>query len=662
MIAIGPDARDELGRAGTGVAQHAAQCVDPSGVEGLAGPRVAGDPPQRGVDRRDPVGRRLGGGHVERAPAVGDHQRAVAEVPEGVAGRPQRLAQAPASDGVGADRQDHPCRDQRAQRSYEDRLKARVQQRAAGLPVEAVEQREHAGDRRGPDRVGAIAAGQSDSEQPEDHDDRELAVAGERRRQHGRNRRADERARQARDAAVQHVAALARRAGDGEHGDDRPRPVVGKQPVPDGEAERGRGAGLQREAGRRRDAPARCGPGGRTPRGGCGWATRAQGGQRERAIAQRDENLAAAWRIGGDRDLGVERCHPQLVDARPVQEVRLDIEPGDRGAALLRGAGARQGARGRAQRPPGRLGRDAQREHPRRGDRAGQQRPRDAMSKRAGDRRRRDEHDEQWQRGQASDTRGGRPEAAQERGSGDGDGVERAGGGQRRLEQLADPRRGEPDDREGERRGQRARQTPRPCHTPRGDGHDNGQHRERIGLPGGAGDERGGAECGEHREVHADCRMTNPVHQPKIVRYYVVSGDVDTTATALRLGANRLSRRLRAERSRDALSTAKLAVLADLYRGGDQTAGALAAAQRVQPQSLTRVLASLQDAGLIARRRDPADRRQARLTLTAAGATALAADMAARDAWLSSRLNRLSDAQRALLRLAGELMEQLAAD
>jgi DNA-binding MarR family transcriptional regulator len=138
--------------------------------------------------------------------------------------------------------------------------------------------------------------------------------------------------------------------------------------------------------------------------------------------------------------------------------------------------------------------------------------------------------------------------------------------------------------------------------------------------------------------------------------------DVLATASALRLGANRLSRRLRAQRPRDALSTARLAVLADLYRDGDQTAGQLAAAQRVQPQSLTRVLAALEGAGLIARRRDLTDRRQVRLTLSAAGATALADDMALRDRWLSTALTRLTPAERALLHLAGELMERLAAE
>jgi DNA-binding MarR family transcriptional regulator len=140
-----------------------------------------------------------------------------------------------------------------------------------------------------------------------------------------------------------------------------------------------------------------------------------------------------------------------------------------------------------------------------------------------------------------------------------------------------------------------------------------------------------------------------------------VSDDL-ATASALRLGAGRLSRRLRLERPPGALSTAKLAVLADLHRLGDQTAGRLASAQRVQPQSLTRVLASLEAAGLIARRRNAADGRQARLSITRAGIEELAADMAGRDDWLAAAIARASPGERVLLHAAGELMQRIAED
>jgi DNA-binding MarR family transcriptional regulator len=132
------------------------------------------------------------------------------------------------------------------------------------------------------------------------------------------------------------------------------------------------------------------------------------------------------------------------------------------------------------------------------------------------------------------------------------------------------------------------------------------------------------------------------------------------TAAEIRHGANRLSRRLRAERSPDALSVNKLSVLSHLYHNGPTTPGRLAAAEHQRPQSLTRVFAELEQLGLIARSSGSQDRRQAVLTLTAAGLRALADDMAERDAWLAAALAGLSETERELLRLAARVMDRLA--
>ncbi|SDL74365.1 MarR family winged helix-turn-helix transcriptional regulator [Nonomuraea jiangxiensis] len=123
----------------------------------------------------------------------------------------------------------------------------------------------------------------------------------------------------------------------------------------------------------------------------------------------------------------------------------------------------------------------------------------------------------------------------------------------------------------------------------------------------------------------------------------------------------RLSRRLRAERGADALSANKIAVLGHLRRNGPMTAGALAAADRQRPQSLTRVFAELEDEGLITRSADESDRRQIMVDITSAGREALVADMADRDAWLSSAMAALTETERGVLRLAAALMERLAA-
>ncbi len=122
----------------------------------------------------------------------------------------------------------------------------------------------------------------------------------------------------------------------------------------------------------------------------------------------------------------------------------------------------------------------------------------------------------------------------------------------------------------------------------------------------------------------------------------------------------RLSRRLRAERPADGLSLNKSSILGHLRRRGPMTAGALAAADRQQPQSLTRVLAELQRDGLISRTRDDHDARQSVLSLTDAGREALARDLARRDAWLEIALDDVTDTERELLVLAARLMTRMA--
>ncbi|TDD65911.1 MarR family transcriptional regulator [Actinomadura darangshiensis] len=121
----------------------------------------------------------------------------------------------------------------------------------------------------------------------------------------------------------------------------------------------------------------------------------------------------------------------------------------------------------------------------------------------------------------------------------------------------------------------------------------------------------------------------------------------------------RMARRMRAARSPDALSSNKLAVLGHLYRGGPGTPGELAEAENQRPQSLTRVFAELEAAGLISRARGDHDRRQVVLTITEQGVAALRRDMGERDAWLAGALGGLSETERDVLRIAARLMERL---
>ena len=73
------------------------------------------------------------------------------------------------------------------------------------------------------------------------------------------------------------------------------------------------------------------------------------------------------------------------------------------------------------------------------------------------------------------------------------------------------------------------------------------------------------------------------------------------------------------------------------------TPGALAAAERVKPPSMTRVLASLSDLGMIERAPHPTDGRQAIVTLAPAGEDVIVAEHAARRAWLSDQIDALTE-------------------
>lgn len=136
--------------------------------------------------------------------------------------------------------------------------------------------------------------------------------------------------------------------------------------------------------------------------------------------------------------------------------------------------------------------------------------------------------------------------------------------------------------------------------------------------------------------------------------------DLLAIAAALRQGTTRLARRVRTTRPTAALSTNKISVLSHLSRRGPSTPGEVAASDRQQPQSLTRVFAELERQGLVVRAAVPDDRRQSVITITEAGARALELDVAERDAWLAGALAELTETERQVLRLASALMDQIA--
>src|SRR6201996_4440177 len=136
-------------------------------------------------------------------------------------------------------------------------------------------------------------------------------------------------------------------------------------------------------------------------------------------------------------------------------------------------------------------------------------------------------------------------------------------------------------------------------------------------------------------------------------------------ATAMRISVSRLARRLRVERlglseTEAALSDIQLAALAALERHDSMPPGDLADHEKVQPPSMTRVIAVLEERDLVLRSAHPTDRRQVLLTVTDEGRAVVQRVRRRKDAWLARRLAELTAEERATLRAAVPILEKLS--
>jgi DNA-binding MarR family transcriptional regulator len=129
-------------------------------------------------------------------------------------------------------------------------------------------------------------------------------------------------------------------------------------------------------------------------------------------------------------------------------------------------------------------------------------------------------------------------------------------------------------------------------------------------------------------------------------------------AERLRLVITRLARRLRQQGDAEASPT-QLAVLATIERHGPITLGELAAAERVQPPTVTAAIDRLEGQGLVRRLPDGTDRRVIRVDVTAAGRKLLARHRSRKTAYLAKRLDGLTPAERATLADAAAILDRL---
>ena len=132
-------------------------------------------------------------------------------------------------------------------------------------------------------------------------------------------------------------------------------------------------------------------------------------------------------------------------------------------------------------------------------------------------------------------------------------------------------------------------------------------------------------------------------------------------ATHLRLTIARTARRLRQEAGSD-LSPSMSTALATIERHGPMTPSELAARERIQRPTATRVLARLEDMGLIQRTPDPQDRRSSLVAITPEASEMLAEQRTRKTAFLAERIDRLGAEDRAALERAADILERMLAE
>jgi DNA-binding MarR family transcriptional regulator len=131
-------------------------------------------------------------------------------------------------------------------------------------------------------------------------------------------------------------------------------------------------------------------------------------------------------------------------------------------------------------------------------------------------------------------------------------------------------------------------------------------------------------------------------------------------AGALRDAIGRLGRRMRAERALSDLSLGQWAALRTLERHGPMTPSELAAHEKVQPPSMTKIVGALEQHGFVSRTPDPTDGRQVVVAATSDGRALLTDDRRRKDKWLSQRLATLDADDRAALAAALPVLEKLS--
>jgi DNA-binding MarR family transcriptional regulator len=131
-------------------------------------------------------------------------------------------------------------------------------------------------------------------------------------------------------------------------------------------------------------------------------------------------------------------------------------------------------------------------------------------------------------------------------------------------------------------------------------------------------------------------------------------------APQLRDAIVRFNRRIRRARPVGDLTGSQISALTSLRLAGALTPRELADTERVQPPTLTKIVAKLELRGLVQRTPHPTDRRQVILSTTESGRAVLAQLERAPEEWLTSRLAELGPEERETLHRAAEILQRIS--
>jgi DNA-binding MarR family transcriptional regulator len=129
-------------------------------------------------------------------------------------------------------------------------------------------------------------------------------------------------------------------------------------------------------------------------------------------------------------------------------------------------------------------------------------------------------------------------------------------------------------------------------------------------------------------------------------------------APRLRLAVMRLARLLR-QHGQEGISASQLSALVTIERLQAVTLGELASVEKVQPPTMTRIVDSLEDQGLVRREPDEQDRRICRVRVTTQGRKLLERSRSRKTAFLAERLRELNPDEIEVLARAAELLERM---